>query len=125
MPIKFVWFLLMLKPFIVLADSPITCDYNGNQQQMNTCAFDDYKVSDRGLNESYTSLMQALNAKDKKVLRVSQRQWLKQRDPFCRARTEDSLGGSIHALEWYSCLKSETDLRNETLQTWLKAKKVE
>ena len=93
----------------------IQCNYEGTQQEMNACAFDEFKTEDKLLNEKYKKIMQALPKKQQIQLRQEQRLWLKQRDPKCQQETKESEGGSIWPLMFYSCLSSSTKQRTETL----------
>ena len=76
MPKQILLSLLIVFSLNSFANSENDCDYNGTQTQMNICALNLYKVSNRKLNERYSLLMHELENKDKKVLKTSQRRWL-------------------------------------------------
>jgi uncharacterized protein YecT (DUF1311 family) len=93
----------------------IECNYEGTQQEMNACAFNEYKNEDKLLNETYKKIMQSLPKKQQNKLKQEQRLWLKQRDPLCQQEAKESEGGSIWPLMFYSCLSSSTKQRIEAL----------
>ena len=95
-----------------------SCNYDGNQQQMNACAIRDYKAADQRMNRQYESVIASLPPAKQNVLRQRQRAWLKHRDPLCRAEAKPSEGGSIWQLEYFSCLKSATELRTKAIEQW-------
>ena len=99
-------------------DGVINCKYDGNQQEMNTCAVRDFKATDSALNEKYKELMSSLSLANQQRLRKEQRAWLKMRDPKCKSEAKLSEGGSIWPLEFYGCLQSATTQRNKELEQW-------
>jgi uncharacterized protein YecT (DUF1311 family) len=118
--------LLLLIPLLLVlaraqaaegAGSP-ECKYDGNQQEMNACAFRDYEVADRALNQTYKELMSRLQEAQQRDLRVQQRAWLKKRDSQCWAEAQPSEGGSVWPLEYYGCLRRSTERRTEELDKW-------
>ena len=96
-------------------DSPFTCKPDGNQQEMNTCAQRDYRAADAALNIKDGEVMAKMPVEGQATLRKAQRAWLKQRDLQCKAKTRASEGGSIWALEYFSCLQASTDKRTKEL----------
>lgn len=98
--------------------SPSQCKYDGNQQELNACAFQDYEVADRALNQTYKEVMSQLPAARQGELRRQQRAWLKVRDSRCWAEAKPSEGGPIWPLEYYGCLRSTTALRTKDLEEW-------
>lgn len=113
--------LLLCPAFFAFAaedDSAPQCNYEGNQQEMNVCAFRDYEAADKVLNEKYQGLMTALPPAQQKHLRQEQRAWLKKRDPLCKAETKDSEDGSIWPLLFYGCLQSATEQRINEFKQW-------
>jgi uncharacterized protein YecT (DUF1311 family) len=95
--------------------SDIQCNYEGTQQEMNTCAFDEYKQEYKLLNNKYKKIMQVLPKRQQNQLRQEQRLWLKQRDLQCQQEAKESKGGTIWPLIFYSCLSSSTKQRTEAL----------
>ncbi|KAF0812665.1 hypothetical protein IGB42_02957 [Andreprevotia sp. IGB-42] len=105
-------------PMLARADDGIKCKADGNQQQMNACALDDYRKADKTLNDRYQALMGTLPAPRQQTLRKEQRAWVKQRDPQCKAATKANEGGSIWPLEYYGCLQAATAKRTRALEKW-------
>ena len=99
-------------------DSAPQCNYEGNQQEMNACAYRDYEAVDKVLNEKYKALMASLPPAQQKYLRQEQRAWLKKRDPQCKAEAKDSEGGSIWPLLFYGCLQAATERRTNEFKQW-------
>jgi len=100
------------------ATSPFSCNYDGNQQQMNACAIRDYKIADERMNKRYKTVIATLRPEKQAALRQRQRVWLKHRDPQCRTESKPSEGGSIWELEYFSCLKVATELRTKAIAQW-------
>jgi len=105
---------------VVSADAvPFECKYDGNQQEMNTCAIRDYKTADSALKAKYEDLLRRLPVSKQQQLRLEQRAWLSKLDPECRAKANEySEGGSMWPLEFYGCLQSETESRIKWLAKW-------
>ena len=102
-----------------LADNeqPFECNYNGNQQEIIACAVRDYKAADAKLNETWKIVMSSLSLGRRTELRRQQREWLKKRDPTCKAKADVYKGGSIWPLEYYGCLQSATEKRTKEIQS--------
>lgn len=102
------------------AESPsaFECKPDGNQQEMNACAFRDHQVADQALNAKYKEVLAALSPSEKQKLRQEQRAWLKKLAPKCVAAAKASEGGSIWALEYYGCTRIETERRTKQLANW-------
>lgn len=94
------------------------CNYDGNQQEMNACAIHDYKAADERMNQQYKIVIAALPSTQQIALRQRQRIWLKHRDSLCKTEAKPSEGGSIWQLEYFSCLKSATELRTKAIEQW-------
>ena len=97
---------------------PFVCKPDGNQQEMNACAVRDYRAADAALNIRYGEVMKSLSSQMRIALRTEQRAWLKGRDPGCKSASKQSEGGSIWALEFYSCLEQSTRERTAALDRW-------
>jgi uncharacterized protein YecT (DUF1311 family) len=98
--------------------SQFQCKYGGKQQEMNACAFRDYEVADRALNQTYTEVMARLPEAKQRDLRQLQLAWLKKRDSQCWAEAKPSEGGSIWPLKFYGCLRFTTERRTKELEEW-------
>ena len=109
---------VLVRTEVAESGSPFQCKYDGNQQEMNACAFRDYEVADRTLNHTYKEVMSRLPEAKQRDLRQQQRAWLKKRDSQCWAEAKSSEGGSIWPLEYYGCLRSTTERRTEELEGW-------
>jgi len=102
------------------ADSadPWQCKPDGLQQEMNACAVRDFRAADAKLNIRYVAVMETLPADRRVALRSEQREWLKRRDPRCKAEALPSEGGSIWPLEFYGCLEKATADRIKAINGW-------
>lgn len=94
------------------------CKPDGNQQEMNACAFRDHQVADQALNAKYKEVLATLSPSAQQQLRQEQRAWLKKLAPKCMAAAKASEGGSIWALEYYGCTRLETEDRTRQLANW-------
>lgn len=95
-----------------------TCNPQGNQQEMNACAAQDFEAADTELNRTYREVMAGLSPSRQKALRKEQRAWLKQRDPRCKAAAHASEGGSIWPLEYLGCRAQATRQRTGEIAQW-------
>jgi uncharacterized protein YecT (DUF1311 family) len=70
-----------------MAQSANRCNGDGNQLELNQCAADDFARADAALNAVYQQIMTTLPAGSvaKANLRISQRQWIVQRDADLQA----------------------------------------
>ena len=100
------------------AADPFDCNPNGNQQEINACAVRDFRTSDAKLNNRYREVMAALPTDKRMALRQEQREWIKHRDPSCKAQAKPNEGGSIWPLEFYGCLQQITEQRVTALNSW-------
>lgn len=100
------------------AGDPSTCRPDGTQQQMNACAVRDYRAADAILNIRYREVMAALPAPARMALRQEQRDWLRHRDPACKAEARPSEGGSIWPLVFHGCLERATRARITAIDAW-------
>ena len=99
-------------------DGGFACKPDGVQQEMNACAVRDYRAADARLNIRYAAVMQSLSVERRAALRVEQREWLRRRDPDCKAEAAPSEGGSIWPLEFYGCLEKSTVERTRLMDGW-------
>ncbi len=99
-------------------DNTTKCNPNGNQQEMNTCAREDYRAADAALNIRYGEVMKPLSPQVRSALRTEQRNWLKSRDPTCKREANAYEGGSMWPLVLDSCLARLTRTRTTELDRW-------
>jgi len=103
--------------------------YDGNQYQMNICAYNEYKYNDSLLNNKYNTLINKLNcdiekyliSKDsieynffnnyKKKLIKSQRNWIKYRDANAEIKAKLYEGGTMRSLIFNNQLTLDTKNR--------------
>ena len=112
---------LLAVPAAVAAPIPggneFACNYDGNQQEMNACAFRDYKSADRKLNRVYRFVLSGLPPSKQVSLRREQHQWLIGRDSKFKAEVAQSEGGSNWPLEHFGCLQATTDRRTQQVKS--------
>jgi uncharacterized protein YecT (DUF1311 family) len=107
--------------FIIFASvSPVAvsawaCDLQKalSQSEMNECAGENFKASDKQLNILYEQIMARIggDAATKGLLQKSQRLWIGFRDAECDFQASGSVGGSIYPTLIASCAGSMTDKR--------------
>lgn len=100
----------MLAGTPALADD---CDRATNQNQLNTCAEDNYKQADSDLNQAWSALPDGTRTK----LRPEQRDWIAARDKKCKDDAAEAEGGSMQPLLYFGCMTDETKKRTRWLQT--------
>ena len=114
--------------FCLLSQPTIAEDYtwvdqcDTNQLSMNTCAFEEFKVFDKELNELYKIQMEHLrdDGKSKPSLKKAQRAWIKFRNLDCRYMSGDpNDSGSMWSLTKNKCLTSRTKTRIQELKSFI------
>ncbi|HEY1195070.1 lysozyme inhibitor LprI family protein [Flavobacterium sp.] len=86
------------------------------QAEMDQTAINDYKKADNELNLVYKKLMKQLSEKEKKLLIVAQKDWIKFRDSKCNFEQKEYEGGTIQPVIYYACLMECTNKRTEDLK---------
>lgn len=91
-----------------------------SQNEMNQCAFEEYKKADAELNRVYQQLLPKLEAAHQEKLKAAQRAWITFRDADCEYEAFAFEGGSMQPLIRYSCLETATKARTAQLRGFLK-----
>ena len=91
------------------------CDHATTQNELNTCAEDNWHAADKDLNDAWVALAEDLRAK----LRPEQRDWIAARDRKCKATAAEAEGGSMYPLLYFGCMTEETKTRTR----WLSSKR--
>lgn len=100
------------------------CKEDGNQQEMNQCAYEDYQKADKELNKVYQEL-KAKNKDDKKYLenlKKAQLAWIAFRDAeiatifTCEEEDERICFGSMYPLLYNGEMKRLTEERTSQLK---------
>lgn len=116
-------FLLALLPllFTTVAHA-VDCDNANTQGDMNQCAAQQYKASDKELNALYQQITQRLkdSPEAKKLLVGAQRSWVAFRDAECKFSASGVEGGSVYPLIYSNCTTGLTKARVEAFKTYLK-----
>ena len=104
----------------------IKCNPNGNQAEMNQCAWQDYQIADQNLNETWKKLMAKF--KNDKIattkLKTAQKAWIVFRDAELEAQfacnpKDEPCWGSIEPLLRNGVLTDMTQQRTERLQKYI------
>lgn len=82
------------------------------------CSQAEYGKQDARLNQSYRMVMARLSLSQRKVLRTSQRAWIRDRDRTCQQRWDQAGGGQASDLEQSSCLLHQTVTRTMWLERY-------
>ena len=96
----------------------LQCKAEGLPQEMNDCAMREFRAADARLNIRYVAVMEALPADRRVALRTDQRDWIRQRDPHCKAQARPSEGGPTWPLVFYKCLAKASADRLEAINGW-------
>jgi len=113
------------KYFILLLFILLSTSFNSlaqTQAEMNQTANNDFKKADSKLNKLYKQVMKILNEREKKLMVVAQKDWLKFRDSHCKFEIVQYDGGSIQPLLYSNCLRERTNDRIEDLEEILNDK---
>lgn len=118
----------MIRPCLVLAcltfpvaAQEVDCANAMAQQDLNQCAYQEWKAADARLNEVYGRAMALLKAWDSDLpddakggagaLKDAQRAWITFRDKACEAEGYAMKGGSAEPLLVYGCMRQLTEER--------------
>ena len=126
--IKNLTIILLLSSTLFAND--IQCKTDGNQRQMNQCAYEDFQKADKALNTVYKALRNK-KKNDKAYLanlKTSQRLWIKFRDAeldlvfTCESGDKRQCFGSMYPLLYNSEKAAITQQRVKSLENYLKQK---
>jgi uncharacterized protein YecT (DUF1311 family) len=92
------------------------CEDASTTRDMVQCADQDYQAADKALNKAYKEKIKYLDEEGLKLLKSSQRAWIKFRDTECLLQRDAGRGGTIAPLLEISCLTSLTRNRTADLQ---------
>lgn len=90
--------------------------FSQTQGEMNETAMKDFKKADKELNQLYKELFKMLYEKEKAVLIIAQKNWIKFKDSHCDFEVMEYEGGSIQPLIRYNCLETQTKNRIKDLK---------
>jgi uncharacterized protein YecT (DUF1311 family) len=111
-----------------MADDEIKCNAEGNQQEMNACAYDDLADADATLNATYKKAMAFAKDQDESykdqpdlqgavaALKKAQRAWLDYRDGHCEGYGFGARGGSMEPMLVAGCQADLTKKRTAELK---------
>ncbi|MFK5975405.1 MAG: DUF1311 domain-containing protein [Sulfurovum sp.] len=119
--------LLTLFIYTTLNAEGIICKFDGNQAQMNQCAYEEFQQADRELNIVYKAIRKKNKAVKEYIqnLKVSQRLWIKFRDAelnmifTCPHKNSRICFGSMYELLFYEAKKDLTLERVKNLKKYI------
>ncbi|MCO6185319.1 lysozyme inhibitor LprI family protein [Rhizobium sp. L1K21] len=109
-------------------DDGFKCNPDGNQQELNTCAYDDWEKADEELNAVYKDAVAFAKKEDAffddnpsmkgalEALKKGQRAWIDYRDGTCDLEGFNARGGSMEPLLIFSCQAELTRKRTRELK---------
>lgn len=89
----------------------IDCRKATVQMELNACAVREFRSWDTKLDALYRQLMAAADAKDRSLLKASEKDWISYRDSACALEAAGSEGGSIAPMEYANCQTEKTRTR--------------
>jgi uncharacterized protein YecT (DUF1311 family) len=94
-----------------------TCQEGAATTSANEACFDrEFERQDEELNSVWKETLQRLPASLHSQLLASQRQWIAERDPFCKSEAEEFSGGTIAPIIYVSCRVEQTIRRTLWLE---------
>ncbi len=111
----------------------IACNPEGNQQEMNFCARDEYEHENAELEKALNEMFPFATRYDEdlknlgedgrpgyeETLRKAQRAWIEYRDAFCDFEGFQARGGSLEPMLQFNCLARVTKVRADELRQML------
>lgn len=124
--ILFLAITLLLLAATALRAEEIKCNPDGNQMELNQCAWDDYQKADKKLNDTWKKLMAKFKT-DKTAtakLKAAQKAWIAFRDAeveamFACEPNEVPCWGSMEPMLRNGELQSMTEERTKRLQHYI------
>lgn len=116
--------LLVLAVNVNAAD--LVCNYEGNQQELNQCARDEFDAADKQLNLTWKKLLAQSDKSYVKALRKAQRAWIVFRDAevdamfACKDDDMRMCWGSMYPLLYHGAMTELTEARTKQLQDYIK-----
>ena len=112
---------IILATFLLPLSSAMAldCTHATTQTDMSLCARESYKNSDEAMNKVYQEILRKIEGEQKKLLKISQKNWIKYRDYDCDFRTSISKDGSINPMLKAQCLEEITTERKKQLDKML------
>ncbi len=118
---------LLLSNTVAWADEEIKCNHDGNQAELNVCAYEDYQAADKKLNDTWKSLMTKYKAEKTATakLKAAQKAWIAFRDAemdamfACEEDDVQTCWGSMYPLLLNSELQTMTEARTQQLQKYI------
>ena len=110
----------LLAPSFAQSESVNGCQLDGNQLELNECAYAKFMKADAEMNRLYAEQMSHVSADNKKRLLASQRAWLVYLDAACHYEIgprEES--GSIWPMQNWLCRESLTRQRGQVFKAYV------
>lgn len=89
------------------------------QTDMNLCASNDARKTERELEAVYKKLMKKIRPKGQAKLRAVQNAWIEYRKKQCEFNTMGSIGGSVHPMVLSYCYEEFANQQKKILQEQL------
>ena len=90
----------------------------GDQNQMNQCAEDNYKLAEQKLQKYQAALVKGLTGQKDKI-EAAQKDWQNYAQKYCELTASDFEGGSGWPALYFACLEKRTQARLDDLKTLL------
>lgn len=103
----------------VAQTSAADCNNAQTQGEMNQCAAEDYKKSDKELNLVYQRALEKTSGELKNLLKLAQKKWISYRDADCKFQTQNTLDGSVYQMNMGICLRKKTEQRTKEFKDML------
>ena len=117
---------LLLSYSVAWADEDTKCNRDGNQSELNVCAYEDYQAADKKLNETWKNLMTKFKAEKTATakLKAAQKAWIAFRDAdvdakFACEEGDASCWGSMESMLRSAELRDMTEARTAQLQKYI------
>ncbi len=111
----------------VWANDAVKCNHDGNQAELNACAYEDYQAADKKLNETWKKLITKFKAEKTATakLKAAQKAWIAFRDAemdamfACEDGNVQVCWGSMYPMLLNGELQTMTEVRTAQLQKYL------
>jgi uncharacterized protein YecT (DUF1311 family) len=121
-------FVLILLSATAIAEDDFKCRVEGNQQELNACAADEYAAADKEMNTVYRQILKEYTDEPLflEKLKIAQRLWLQLRDaetearfPVGRNENPRDVWGSAMTMDVDTYRAELTRQRTKQLRVWI------
>jgi uncharacterized protein YecT (DUF1311 family) len=95
---------------------PGLCDDNGDQQELNACALEEWDAANRALNRQVALLWREADEVERRLLVTAEARWLSAANAFCDWSVDVNRDGSLIGYTRPSCMAAQAVAHRQLLR---------